>query len=103
MDVKVQLAQKWYNETYSNQDWYTRISEDGVTGQGTCRALCKALQHEIGLTSGIDGILGSASLKACPTVGPSTANTNLIKIIQSGFYCKGYECGDISGSYDGQT
>lgn len=103
MDAKVQLAQKWYNETYSNQSWYTRIAEDGVTGQGTCRALCKALQHEIGLTSGIDGILGNASLKACPTIGPSTSNMNLIKIIQSGFYCKGYECGDISGVYDGQT
>lgn len=103
MDAKVQLAQKWYNETYSNQSWYTHIAEDGVTGQGTCRALCKALQHEIGLTSGIDGILGNASLKACPTIGPSTSNINLIKIIQSGFYCKGYECGDISGVYDGQT
>lgn len=103
MDAKVQLAQKWYNETYSNQSWYTRIAEDGVTGQGTCRALCKALQHEIGLTSGIDGILGNASLKVCPTIDSSTSNMNLIKIIQSGFYCKGYECGDISGVYDGQT
>lgn len=103
MDVKVKLAQEWYNDTYSGKSWYTPIVEDGITGQGTCRALCKALQHEIGLTSGIDGIIGNATLNACPTVGPTTANTNLIKIVQCGFYCKGYECGDISGAYDAQT
>lgn len=102
MDIKVLQAQSWLNTTYTGKSWYTPIDEDGITGQGTCRALCKALQYEIGL-SDIDGIIGPGTLSACPIVGPTTANENLVKIVQCGFYCKGYECGDISGTYDATT
>ena len=102
MDIKVLQAQSWLNDTYAGKSWYTPIDEDGITGQGTCRALCKALQYEIGL-SDIDGIIGSGTLNACPTVGTTTINENLVKIVQCGFYCKGYECGDISGEYDAST
>ena len=102
MDIKVLQAQSWLNTTYTGKSWYTPIDEDGITGQGTCRALCKALQYEIGL-SDIDGIIGPGTLSACPIVGPTTANENLVKIVQCGFYCKGYECGDISGTYDTTT
>ena len=102
MDIKVLQAQSWLNDTYAGKSWYTPIDEDGITGQGTCRALCKALQYEIGL-SDIDGIIGSGTLNACPTVGTTTTNENLVKIVQCGFYCKGYECGDISGEYDAST
>lgn len=102
MDIKVFQAQSWLNDTYTGKSWYTTIDEDGITGQGTCRALCKALQYEIGL-SDIDGIIGPGTLSVCPIVGPTTANENLVKIVQCGFYCKGYECGDISGTYDATT
>lgn len=103
MDQKVLLAQQWYNATYAGKNWYKKIDEDGITGYGTFNALCRALQYEIGLTSGIDGVIGPGTLNACPTIGTSTTNKNLIKIIQCGFYCKGYECGDISGKYDSST
>lgn len=102
MDIKVFQAQTWLNDTYTGKSWYTPIDTDGITGQGTCRALCKALQYEIGL-SDIDGIIGAGTLNACPTVGTTTTNKNLVKIVQCGFYCKGYECGDISGEYDTST
>lgn len=102
MDIKVKEAQEWLNSTYSGHSWFTVLDTDGITGAGTCKALCKALQYEIGL-SGIDGIIGTGTLAACPTIGPSTTNSNLVKIIQCGFYCKGYECGGITGIYSSNT
>lgn len=98
MDIKVKEAQEWLNATYIGHSWYTVLDNDGITGAATFRALCKALQYELGL-SGIDGIIGSGTLSACPTIGSSTTNVNLIKILQCGFYCKGYECGGITGVY----
>lgn len=44
MDVKVREVQNWLNETYLGKSWFTRLEPDGITGAGTCRALCKALQ-----------------------------------------------------------
>lgn len=102
-DIKVEEAQKWYNATYKGKAWYQEIAEDGVTGNTTCNALSKALQYEIGMTSGIDGIIGPGTINACPIIGKNTTNKNLIKILQCGFYCKGYECGDISGIYTDAT
>ena len=102
MDAKVLEAQKWFNETYADYNWFSELDEDGITGYSTCLALCKALQYEIGL-SDIDGIIGPGTLSACPVISSSTTNMNLIKIIQCGFYCKGYECGDISGDYSSET
>lgn len=102
MDQKVLEAQKWYNSTYTGKSWFTKLTEDGITGYGTCLALCKALQYEIGV-SGIDGMIGAGTLSACPTVSSTTTNKNLVKIVQCGFYCKGYECGSISGTYDAAT
>lgn len=98
MDVKVREVQNWLNETYLGKSWYTKLEPDGITGAGTCRALCKALQYEIGLT-GIDGVIGAGTLSKCPTIDATTNNVNLVKIIQCGFYCKGYECGGITGTY----
>lgn len=102
MDIKVKEAQEWLNLTYAGHSWYAELDTDGITGAATCRALCKALQYELGLSE-IDGIIGSGTLSACPTIGPSTTNENLIKILQCGFYCKGYECGGISGTYSTAT
>ncbi len=102
MDIKVKEAQEWLNSTYSGQSWFTKLVTDGITGSSTCKALCKALQYEIGM-SDIDGIIGSGTLASCPTIGPATTNNNLVKIIQCGFYCKGYECGGITGTYSSTT
>lgn len=41
-------VQEWLNETYGAQSWFTKLTVDGMTGAGTCKALCKALQYEIG-------------------------------------------------------
>ena len=97
-DPRVTEVQEWLNETYGAQSWFTKLTVDGMTGAGTCKALCKALQYEIGVKN-VDGVIGAGTLAVCPTIGATVTNTNLIKIIQCGFYCKGYECGGITGHY----
>lgn len=101
-DQMVLQAQKWYNETYVGKSGYVEIAEDGITGNGTCKALVRALQIELGLSS-VDGVIGQGTVSVCPTIGPTTTNTNLIKIVQCGFYCKGYSCGGITGVYGDET
>lgn len=101
-DKKVKEAQEWYNETYAGKNGYVSIEADGIAGVGTCKAFVRALQIELGL-SGVDGIMGTGTLNACPTISAATENENLVKIIQCGFYCKGYECGGITGTYGKNT
>ena len=101
-DIKVLEAQQWYNNTYVGKTGYVKIDEDGITGSGTCKALIRALQIELGL-SGVDGVMGNGTINACPTISEETDNLNLVKIIQYGFYCKGYECGGATGVYSGMT
>lgn len=97
MDLKVLESQKWYNQTYSGTPGYVHIEEDGITGAGTFKALVRALQYELGLSA--DGVFGKGTLSRCPTINPNTTSKNLIKILQCGFYCKGYACGGIDGDY----
>jgi peptidoglycan hydrolase-like protein with peptidoglycan-binding domain/regulator of RNase E activity RraB len=97
MDQKVLEAQQWYNTTYKGTTGYVAIDEDGITGAGTFKALVRALQFELGLT--VDGGFGNGTLGKCPSIGQETKNKNLVKIIQCGFYCKGYSCGGIDGDY----
>jgi len=78
MDIKVLEAQQWYNATYRGTTGFVEIAEDGITGVGTCKALVRALQYELGL--GVDGSFGAGTLKC-------------------GCYCKGYACGGIDGDY----
>lgn len=49
MDEVVLRAPKWVNENYLAKNGYATISEDGITGQNTVKALIIALQIEIGV------------------------------------------------------
>lgn len=99
-DLMVKTVQQWYNSTYVGRAGYLRIDEDGIAGPGTCKALIRALQIELGI-SGPNGIFGPGTIAAFDAIGinPSTANRNLIRILQGGFYCKGIECGGFDGGY----
>jgi peptidoglycan hydrolase-like protein with peptidoglycan-binding domain len=101
VDANVLAAQQWVNATYRGVSGYNVISEDGAVGWGTMNALTRALQHELGLTTLADNF-GSgtlAALSAHGSVGPSEANHNIVKIAQSGLYCKGYDPNGIDGLY----
>lgn len=104
MDQAVKNAQIWLNSTYTGRPGYTRISEDGITGQNTVKALIIALQIEIGITSP-NGTFGPSTKTLCPTL---TANlsapaTNIVRILQHGLFCKGYNPTAATGVFGPAT
>ena len=57
MDLKVLEVQKWLNLTYGNHPDFPAVTEDGLTGNSTIKALIRGLQIEAGVK--VDGVLGS--------------------------------------------
>ncbi|AVQ47647.1 glycoside hydrolase domain-containing protein [Clostridium botulinum] len=99
MDQMVLGTQKWLNKTYKGR--ISALSEDGITGWGTIRALTKALQLELGVSA--DGLWGPGTESKCPTISSNSGNKNIITILQCGLFCKGYDGGGIDGNYTGRT
>lgn len=113
MDAMVLMSQQWMNKTYGNDNRYTKVVEDGLTGWGTINGLIIAMQIELGMT------------ETAAIIGPNTRNKfnvkypngikeqsdndertdNMHGIIQCALWCKGYyaELGSITGQYKGQT
>lgn len=98
MDQRVKEVQQWLNNTYQGKTGYNAISEDGITGSGTCAAIIRALQIEVGITSP-NGVFGPGTIAATPIIGKTTLNKNLVTIVQSGLYCKGYDPKGLDGIY----
>ncbi|HDK7169193.1 TPA: DUF1906 domain-containing protein [Clostridium botulinum] len=99
MDQMVLGTQMWLNKTYTGR--ISPVTEDGITGWGTIRALTKALQLEIGV--GADGLWGPGTEGRCPTISSNNDNKNIITILQCGLFCKGYDGGGIDGNYTART
>ena len=89
MDLKVLEVQKWLNLTYGNHPDFPAVTEDGLTGNSTIKALIRGLQIEAGVK--VDGVLGSGSLAAIGTISPSLdtsvqTNRNKVYIAQGEYY-----------------
>lgn len=98
MDAAVLSVQKWLNETYKGKAGYNPISEDGITGWGTVKALTVALQIEEGIASP-NGNFGPSTRKLCPTLSINSGTSNFVNILKGGLYCKGYEGGALDGKF----
>ena len=48
MDLKVLEVHKWLNLTYGNHPDFPAVTEDGLTGNSTIKALIRGLQIEAG-------------------------------------------------------
>lgn len=107
-DEAVKAAQVWVNKTYSGRSGYTTVNEDGITGWSTMYALTKALQLELGITATSNNF-GSGTLSELErqyntiSMGVNDKNTNIVKIIQSALFSKGYSPGSISGTFGPET
>ncbi|MEH7356797.1 glycoside hydrolase domain-containing protein [Neobacillus drentensis] len=107
MDLMVLQAQEWLNGTYGGRVGYNAIQTNGKTGWATMYALTRALQIELGIAIPADNF-GSGTLSALQskygniTEGFS-ANPNIVKIIQSGLFCKGYNPTAINGTFGPST
>lgn len=108
-DEMVRLAQRFVNTTYNNGATLgiSKLDENGVTGWPTMYALTRALQYEMGITALSDSFgpttlstIGAKYGKLDATTIPSA---NFCRIIQSALYCKGYDGGDIDGTYNSRV
>lgn len=101
----VLAAQEWVNETYSAVPGYLACPEDGRTAWSTMYSLTRALQHELGITA-LSSSFGPTTLSRLAARGNVTAdedNANIVSIIQSALWCKGYNGGVINGRYGTTT
>jgi peptidoglycan hydrolase-like protein with peptidoglycan-binding domain len=101
VDEMVLEAQQWVNSTYAGVTGYKPCPEDGRTGWPVMWSLTRALQHELGLTALSDsfGPGTTAALDAHGPIGSDETNTNIIKIVQSACFAKGYHAGGIDGDW----
>jgi peptidoglycan hydrolase-like protein with peptidoglycan-binding domain len=106
-DEMVLKAQQWVNATYSGVSGYAKVDETGKTGWSTVYALTRALQHELGIAALSDNF-GPGTLSALTSQHPAITDqsdtpANIVKILQSGLYCTGYDGSGISGVFDDTT
>lgn len=106
MDKMVQDVQQWLNDTWPKKFKYDEtgvtsgefpVKPDGMTGNTTVKALVMALQLHFNL--GADGIWGGATDSACPVISINTSDEILLRIVQGGFICKGYNAGGFDGVF----
>lgn len=106
MDKMVQDVQQWLNDTWPEKFKYDStgatsgdfpVKPDGMTGSTTVKALVMALQLHFKL--GADGIWGNATTTACPVISIEIDDAILLRIVQGGFLCKGYNPGGFDGVY----
>lgn len=105
MDTKVLTVQKWLNSTYQKKQGWKNVAEDGYTGGGTVAGLIRGLQIELGENT-IDGIMGSETRNSFNDYFGGhlnkdnyNKNTNIVKILTGGFYCRGIEPGSFTDKF----
>lgn len=92
-DYWVQKVQEWYNSEYQGKTGYTKIMEDGIIGQGTCKALVHALQVELGVPTP-NGTFGPITIKyfndrfGDSGIDETVTNEKIIYILQGDFYVR---------------
>ncbi|GAA1020578.1 hypothetical protein Aple_078710 [Acrocarpospora pleiomorpha] len=107
MDEMVLRAQRFINTTYGNVPGINPVVENGVTGWSTVYALTRCLQYQLGIAALSDNF-GPTTMATLQSTWPSInaasgAPANLVRIIQSGLYCKGYDGGEIDGIYNARV
>ena len=96
-----ELIQRWLNNTYG-----FNIDEDGYYGFETETALIMAYQTELNRqfdkSLEVDGLFGPLTSNAYVTVREG-ARGNIIRIVQSILYLKGYDIEDLDGIFGNET
>ena len=89
----------------SKKQGWKNVAEDGYTGGGTVAGLIRGLQIELGANT-IDGIMGSETRNSFNDYFGGhlnkdnyNKNTNIVKILTGGFYCRGIEPGSFTDKF----
>ncbi|MFW6690382.1 glycoside hydrolase domain-containing protein [Streptomyces sp. MAR4 CNX-425] len=104
-DEMVRQAQEFINNTYGGVPGIPTVEEDGRTKWAVMYALTRALQYELGIDALSDNF-GPTTLSTLRSRYPAiNANVavplNIVKIVQSGLWCKGYPATGTVGGVDG--
>lgn len=106
MDKRVEAAQQWLNDTYKGNANYHVIEVTGYTGNVVMEALVTALQIELGMTN-VTGYFGeqtaAAYNKKKVKYGDEDTSNNIIRILQHGLFCKGYNPSNVTGYFGDAT
>ncbi|WP_339134370.1 glycoside hydrolase domain-containing protein [Streptomyces sp. f51] len=105
-DEMVLRAQKFVNSVYGSRIGLT-VDENGKTGWPVMYALTRALQYELGIAT-LSNTFGPTTLSTLaskyPKLNASTVpSADFCRIIQSAMYCKGYDGGDIDGTFNSRV
>lgn len=106
MDQRVYEVQRWLNATYGGHGSFPAVTEDGITGNATIKAIVRGFQIETNVT--VDGVIGNGTLSAIGTISANIdtsipKNRNLVYLLQGAMYCKGYSAGGFDGLYGNGT
>lgn len=103
-DERVLGAQRFINGTYGGVPGIGKVEETGVVDWPTVYALVRALQYELGITALSDNF-GPTTLATLTSKWPTidgnstTVPANVVRIVQAALCCKGYDSGEIDGTY----
>ncbi|MBF4615489.1 glycoside hydrolase domain-containing protein [Curtobacterium sp. VKM Ac-1376] len=99
-DQWVLASQRWLNKTFGSVSGWTKVAEDGNTGQGTVNGLIEGLQALLGISPVV------------PSFGPTTwtklqahgnvdgdDSTKWVTLVQAALYCKGYSGASLDGKW----
>ncbi len=96
-------GQNWLNQTYGGRSGYCYVEPNGVHGSAMSAALVSAMQIELGMST-VTGVFGELTKAACDASPLNEGDTgNRVKILQYGFYNKGYDPGAATGVMTAQT
>ncbi|MGA5360833.1 glycoside hydrolase domain-containing protein [Streptomyces purpurascens] len=105
-NAMVLRAQRFVNSVYGSRIG-TTVEETGEADWATMYALTRALQYELGITALSDNF-GPTTLSTLTAKYPvldadTVPSPDFCRVIQSGLYCKGYDGGDLDGTYGART
>lgn len=105
MTGSVLEAQQWANATYGAVPGYERCPENGKTGWSTMYSLTRGLQHELGITT-LSDAFGPTTMRLLGERGNidvTYPDGNIVRILQHGLFCKGYDPVMANGHYGLET
>ncbi|WP_366248116.1 glycoside hydrolase domain-containing protein [Terribacillus aidingensis] len=100
-DEMLRETQIWLNKTYSGVTGFNKVPEDGQTRNKTYYGLIRALQIELGITNLADSF-GNQTMAAFSDISRhpvGSVPSNMVYILQGGFWTKGYNPGGFSGLF----
>lgn len=101
-DPIVQRGQMWLNATYGSNPGYSYVEPNGLHGSAMSAALVSAMQIELGTP--VTGVFGDITKAACDSAPLKPGDSgNRVKIMQYGFYNKGYNAGTEDGAFNSFT